>query len=264
MMPHQQWFTDYKPHCISIRVANNAIVYSEGIGAFVIEPSDQLLLPCKMTDMLYVPDFQNSLLTVLHLVSRHCFCIKIEGTAMSFSQQDSLRFTASIQSNTAYLNISTLPVAEAVLAAQTPLTQSLWHQRLCHIGRDKIELVMKNALAAGLKLDSNNPFASICIPCVHGKHHQAPFPHQVSNCSTVPFEHIHSDLHKVPMLSTTGFCYWLTFIDDASCHCWIFALCKKSNMFFAFQQFKAYIKTQYNGVICIFRQDKGGKFIGKV
>jgi hypothetical protein len=23
-------------------------------------------------------------------------------------------------------------------------------------------------------------------------------------------------------------------------------------------------KTQYNGVICIFRQDKGGKFIGKV
>jgi hypothetical protein len=122
MTPHQQWFTDYKPHRIPICVANDAVVYSEGIGAVVIEPSDQSLLPCKMTDVLYVPDLQNSLLSVLHLVSMHRFCIKIEGTVMSFSQQGSMHFTASICSNTAYLNISTLPVAEAALAAQTPLT----------------------------------------------------------------------------------------------------------------------------------------------
>jgi hypothetical protein len=96
MTPHQQWFTDYKPHCIPIRVANNAVVYSEGIGAVVIEPSDQSLQPCKMTDVLYVPDLQNSLLSVLHLVSRHCFRIESEGTAMLFSQQGSLRFTASM------------------------------------------------------------------------------------------------------------------------------------------------------------------------
>jgi transposase InsO family protein len=135
---------------------------------------------------------------------------------------------------------------------------------LCHIGSDKIELVIKNALAAGLKLDSNDPFASICVPCVHGKHHQAPFPHQALHRSTVPFERIHSNLHKVPTLSITGFCYWLTFIDDASRHCWVFALCKKSDMFYAFQQFKTYVETQYNGVIRIFRQDKGGEFIGNV
>jgi hypothetical protein len=59
------------------------------------------------------------------------------------------------------------------------------------------------------------------------------------------------------MLTTTGFRYWLTFIDNVSCYCWVVALCKESNTFYAFQQFKAYIETQYNGVICIFRQDKG-------
>jgi hypothetical protein len=127
MTPHQQWYTDYKPHCIPIRVANDAVVYSEGIGAVVIEPSDHSLAPCKTTDVLYIPELQNSLLSVLHLVSRHCFHVEIEATAMSFSQQGSLRFTASIRSNTAYLNVSTPPVAEAVLAAQTPLTRSLWH-----------------------------------------------------------------------------------------------------------------------------------------
>jgi hypothetical protein len=84
MMPHQQWFTDYKLHCIPIRVANNNVVDSKGIRAVVIEPSDQSLAPCKMTDMLYIPDLQNSLLLVLHLVSRHCFCIEIKGTVMSF------------------------------------------------------------------------------------------------------------------------------------------------------------------------------------
>jgi hypothetical protein len=90
---------------------------------------------------------------------------------MSFSQQGSLCFTVSIHSNMAYLNVSTPPVAEAALAVQTPLTQSLWHQHLCHIGSNKIVLVIKNALAAGLELDSNSSFASICVPCVHGKHH---------------------------------------------------------------------------------------------
>jgi hypothetical protein len=122
MTPHQQWFTDYKPHCIPICVANNAVVYSKGIGAVVIEPSDQSLLPCKMIDVLYVPDLQNSLLSVLHLVSRHHFCIEIEGLSMSFSQQGSLCFTASICSNTAYLNVSTPLVAETLLAACMPLT----------------------------------------------------------------------------------------------------------------------------------------------
>jgi hypothetical protein len=83
----------------------------------VIKPSDHSLAPCRMTDVLYVPELQHSLLSVLHLVSRHCFRVEIEGTAMSFSQQGSLRFTASICSNTAYLNVSTPPVAEAALAA---------------------------------------------------------------------------------------------------------------------------------------------------
>jgi hypothetical protein len=181
---------------------------------------------------------------------------------MSFSQQGSLCFTASICSNTAYLNISTPPVAEAALAAQMPLMQSLWHQCLCYIGSYKIELVIKNALAAGLKLDSSNPFASICVPCVHSKHHHAPFLHQVSHHSTVPFERTHSNLYEVPTLSITGYCYWLPFINNTSCHCWVFVLCKKSNTFYAFQQSKAYVEPQYNRVIQIFRQDKGGKFIG--
>ena len=217
-----------------------------------------------MTDVLYVPDLQNSLLSVLHLVSKHRFRVVIEGTAMSFYQQDSICFTASIRSNTAYLNVSTPPVAESALAARTPLTRSLWHRRLCHIGSDKIELVIKNSLAAGLKLDSNDPFASICVPCVHGKHHRAPFPHQASNRSQIPFERIHSDLHEVPTLTSSGFRYWLTFIDDASRCCWVYALQRKSDTFDAFTQFKAYVETQYNGVICFFRQDKGGEFIGNV
>jgi hypothetical protein len=135
---------------------------------------------------------------------------------------------------------------------------------LCHIGSNKIELVIKNELAAGLKLDSDNPIAGICIPCVHGKHHQALFSHQASHCSKIPFERIHSDLHEVPTLTSAGFQYWLTFIDDASCHCWIYVLQKKTNMFEAFKQYNVLVKTQYNGIICCFRQDKGGKFIGHV
>jgi hypothetical protein len=32
MTPHRSWFTSYRPHVVPIRVANNAIVYSAGVG----------------------------------------------------------------------------------------------------------------------------------------------------------------------------------------------------------------------------------------
>jgi hypothetical protein len=185
MTPHRSWFTSYRPHIVPIRVANDAIVYSAGVGD--------------------VPELQNNLFAVLHLTSHHGFRVVIEGSQLQFSQQGALCLTATVKDGTAYMDVKVAAVAEAALASRAPLTRSLWHRRLVHIGEAKIEQALKHALAQGLKVNSDDPIPHICVPCVHGKQHRDPFPAKASHRSKTPFERIHSDLHEVPCLTSSGY-----------------------------------------------------------
>jgi hypothetical protein len=55
MSPHHSCFTKLKPHAIPIRIANNHVVYSKGVGSVVLEPADKLLSPVLLSCVLYVP-----------------------------------------------------------------------------------------------------------------------------------------------------------------------------------------------------------------
>jgi hypothetical protein len=181
MTPHRSWFTSYCPHIVPIRVANDAIVYSASVGDVVLTPTNAALRPCRLSRVLHVPDLQNNLFAVLHLTSHHQFRVVIEGLQLQFSQQGALCLTATVKDGMAYMDVKVAAVAEAVLASRAPLTRSLWHRRLVHIGEAKIEQAQKHALAQGLKVDSNDPIPHICVPCVHGKQHCDPFPAKASH-----------------------------------------------------------------------------------
>jgi transposase InsO family protein len=262
MTPHRSWFTSYRPHVVPIRVANDAIVYSAGVGDVVLTHTNAALRPCRLSRVLHVPELQNNLFAVLHLTSHHKFRVVIEGSQLQFSQQGALCLTATVKDGTAYMDVKVTAVAEAALASRAPLTCSLWHRRLVHIGEAKIEQALKHALAQGLKVDSDDPIPHICVPCVHGKQHHDPFPAKASHHSKTPFERSHSDLHEVPCLTSSGYCYWLTFINNCSHYAWIYLLKHKSKAFNAFKLFKAMVEKQYDAVIRFFHEDKGGEYIG--
>jgi hypothetical protein len=107
MSTQRHWFKTLKPHVVPICVANDAIVYSEGIGSIVMEPTDNLLGLLLLTSVLYVPALQNNLLSVLHLVLNHRFRVEIEGLGMFFLRNGQPTFTATIRDNTAWLNVRT-------------------------------------------------------------------------------------------------------------------------------------------------------------
>jgi hypothetical protein len=104
MSPRRSWFTKLEPLAIPIRVANDHVVYSKGVGLVVLEPADKSLRPVLLSRVLYVPALQNNLLSVLHLVANHRFRIEIEGREMVFLQNGEYRFTTAIRNNTAWLN----------------------------------------------------------------------------------------------------------------------------------------------------------------
>jgi transposase InsO family protein len=262
MSPRRSWFTKLEPLAIPICVANNHVVYSEGVGSVMLEPADKSLRPELLSRVLYVPALQNNLLSVLHLVANHRFCIEIEGKEMVFMQNGERRFTAAICDNTAWLNASTPPAPEAVLRGEATLSRALWHRRLCHIGTDRLEQAIKGKVTTGLVVESDTPSPSHCKPCIRGKHHRDLFPQRASHCATSFLKRIHSDLHQLPVLTYTGFCYWLLFIDDHSRYFWIYLLRKKSEMFDAFTQFNAMVKKQFDKSILCLQDNKGGEFTG--
>ncbi|KAJ3745851.1 hypothetical protein DFH05DRAFT_1375517, partial [Lentinula detonsa] len=54
MTPHRSWFKSYSHHIIPIRLADNSLIYSEGIGTVEFQPEGggQVV---KFCDVLHVP-----------------------------------------------------------------------------------------------------------------------------------------------------------------------------------------------------------------
>ena len=55
MTPHRHWFKELKPHKVPIKLADNSVVYSEGIGTVIFRPKDTKLSPILLSDVVYVP-----------------------------------------------------------------------------------------------------------------------------------------------------------------------------------------------------------------
>jgi hypothetical protein len=131
LSPRHSWFTKLEPLAIPIRVTNNNIMYSEGVGLVVVELADKSLCPVLLSHVLYVPALQNNLLSVLHLVAHHHFRIDIKGKEMVFLQNGERCFTAASRNNTAWLNTFTPPMPEAtirgcVMATEYGHERTIW------------------------------------------------------------------------------------------------------------------------------------------
>jgi transposase InsO family protein len=194
--------------------------------------------------------------------SLSCTSSQARGKETVFLQNGERRFTAAIRDNTAWLNACTPPTPEAALRREAVMSRALWYRRLCHIGADHLEYAIKGKVATGRVVKNDAPVPTHCGPCIRGKHHHDPFPACASHRATSFLERIHSDLHQLLVPTSTGFRYWLLFINNYSRYFWIYLLQKKSETFHTFTQFKAMVEKQFKKSILCQHDDKGGEFIG--
>ena len=56
MTPHQHWLRNYTPHRVAVRLANDQIVYSEGVGSvvFAAEVQGEVVRELEFTRVLHV------------------------------------------------------------------------------------------------------------------------------------------------------------------------------------------------------------------
>ncbi|GJV24042.1 ribonuclease H-like domain-containing protein [Tanacetum coccineum] len=144
---------------------------------------------------------------------------------------------------------STSPVAFVSTSSTT------WHQRLGHPGDEVLRSLSSRHFISCHKDKSTH----VCHACQLGKHVKLPFH---SSLSTVQhcFDIVHSDLWTSPIVSSSGFKYYVLFLDHFSHYVWIYPLKNKSDMFAKFVHFRNYVKNQFKCDIKSLQCDHGGEF----
>ena len=95
----------------------------------------------------------------------------------------------------------------------------------------------------------------LCSSCQLAKSHRLPFVLSESKAMK-PFDLVHSDLWgPFPVLSVTGACYFLLFIDDYSHFTWFYLSKSKDEIFSYFVKFKNLIENQFNTTIKALQTD---------
>ena len=265
MTPHRHWVRNYTPLRVPIKLADNSMVYSAGVGTVVFNPlvGGKEARPVEFSRVLHVPALHNNLLSCLYLTKHKDFEILINSKQMAFKRNNQTLFCAPISfHNSAQLDGYTVPHSESANIASTlPLTPSLWHRRCCHHGMADIAKMQKGDLVTGMVINSEEQPDPICKPCLAGKMHSKSFPRS-PNRTSQPLELVHSDLHgPLPVQTREGYHYWITFIDDCTSFRAAMLLRKKSDAFDAFRTFKAYAENQLNSKIKGLQDDKGGKYM---
>jgi hypothetical protein len=138
----------------------------------------------------------------------------------------------------------------AALAAST----STWHRHLRHPGVDALS-----------KLSSDS--SVICSRHTHDFYHAWQLGHHtrmlfVSSTSRTDniFDLIHCDLWSPPIVSISGYKYYLVILDDHSHFVWTFLLRVKSDTFSTLSHFFAYVSTQFGCTMKFVQCDNGREF----
>jgi histone deacetylase 1/2 len=101
---------------------------------------------------------------------------------------------------------------------------------------------------------------SFCDACHLGKISRLPFSTSHSRVAS-PFFLIHCDLWTSPIVSCSGYKYYLVILDDYSHYSWVFPLPAKSETCDTLLRFFSFVATQYHTTIRCMQSDNGGEFL---
>jgi hypothetical protein len=92
-------------------------------------------------------------------------------------------------------------------------------------------------------LCSRGHFEGLCHACQLDRHTRLPFTTTTTTRAEQTFDLVHCDLWTSPVLSLSGYKYYLVILDDFSHFLWTFPLWLKSDTFGTHTYFFAWVST---------------------
>ncbi|GJZ58226.1 retrotransposon protein, putative, ty1-copia subclass [Tanacetum coccineum] len=135
----------------------------------------------------------------------------------------------------------------------------LWHCRLAHISKKRIEKLQQEGLLKSIDDESFDQ----CVSCLSGKMTRKSFPHHPERATDL-LRIIHTDVcGPLRHVSRQGASYFITFTDDYSRYGYVYLLKHKHEVFETFKVFKNEVENQLGKTIKALRSDRGGEYISQ-
>jgi hypothetical protein len=221
-----------------VKIGNSDFISVKGKDIVAIESLDGLKY---ISDVVYVPDIDQNLLSVPQLVENGFKVIFEDNWCLIKDVKGRDVFKVKMRAKSYALN---LLEEEQRVFSSTVSNFELWHKRLGHFHHAAVLYMQKHALVKGVSSLEEN--MSDCDACQYGKQVRTPFPHTTWR-ATQKLQLVHTDVGG-PQQTTSlnGNRYYTIFIDDYTRFCWIYFFKSKSEVAQIFWKYKALVENQSN------------------
>ncbi|GJX69286.1 retrotransposon protein, putative, ty1-copia subclass, partial [Tanacetum coccineum] len=252
-----------KQGALYLYVGNGVRAQVEAIGSY------DLVLPNGLVICLdnchYAPSITRGVVSVHRLVENGFVqCFTDFGISVS---KNNVHYFNAIPSNGIYEidmhdlvpNVNSIYNVSTKRAKHNLDSTYLWHCRLAHISKKRIEKLQQEGL---LKSTDDESFDQ-CVSCLSGKMTRKSFPHRPERATDL-LGIIHTDVcGPLRHVSRQGASYFITFTDDYIRYGYVYLLKHKHEVFETFKVFKNELENQLGKTIKALRSDRGGEYISQ-
>jgi hypothetical protein len=253
----------------TIKVANGVQADVKATGDLTLALLDGFVL--RLSDVLYVPSLHRNLISVSKLDDDGLSCHFGNGrckilfndkcVGLAFRQDKLYLLSVSENINAISVENEKVPSSTNVNRKRKKIqidSSKLWHCRLGHISRGRIDRLVKAEILPPLQLSELDQ----CVDCIKGKYVKKV--KKDAKRSAGNLEIIHTDIcGPFPVKSVDGYDSFITFTDDYSRFGYIYPIKERSEALDKFKIFKAEVENQHNKKIKIVRSDRGGEYYGR-
>lgn len=230
----------------TVNVANGQAckVYGAGEGRIECLTKKGKTTVLKLTNVLYVPNFDCSLISIGTL-DKLGFRLEIINNQMVIYTKNNNEMAIGDALGQIY-KLRRPEYAFAVMPQHPEDCIHQWHTRFGHRDPKIIRCLINNNSVTDMKIN-DCPIKQVCECCIKGKISRKPFPKESKSHAEKPFDLIHSDLCRpMPTQTPGGRRYIMTLIDDYSRYTYVFLLRQKLQATEVIKNFIEFCITQFS------------------
>ena len=241
--------------------ANNASYPIIGVGEIELTSANGGVILLK--NALYVPGIKKNLISVplIAKAGLHVHFVDDKCKVHDLSNGDTIVMSGTLCNGLYRLDTYKGVASNALVAHTSSLTEmELWHARFGHLNFNSLLYLQKKDMVIGLPtLESIEKHA--CEGCILGKMHRASFPKDNHTHTTRKLQLVHSDVCGPIRTPSFGkHTYFVTFIDDATRHTWVYPMKAKNEVFSCFKKFLSMAQNFSSNKLLILPAYHGGEY----
>lgn len=245
---------------------SNAQLEAKGVGDIEIKAFiGRQVRYITLHNVYYVPHIRKNLLSASQIEQRSKEILIREGKAEIYNMKNGQLMCIADRINDLYIvRARTIVGTEEKIESHNIniRNSTLWHQRLCHIGRSIIDRTAELECVRGL--EDTKIEESACGDCCIGKSTKAPCRRVKDRQSKEICELIHSDVcGPMPSKSLSDKLYFITFTDDYSRHITVAFIKSKDEVKDHVKKYIANAELQTGKRIKRFRSDNGTEYCNR-